>query len=168
MYWIYSQVMCSQITFGDLRFHNTQVFCCWFFMFSQKFCLCILLCGLCLCVLGLDSCYLQVNCVLNYQKIWSSYVVLQLDLVCWGISFGLGCVFCMRFCMTNVVKISFCFNMFVVLSSYLCKHSKNLQLGKSCNYGGFLGLLLELKRFCRQIYYILDCFWFKNSFGSWT
>jgi hypothetical protein len=59
--------MCSQITFGHLRFNNTLV-CCWFFVFLYKFCLCVLLGGLCLCVLGLDSCYLQVNCVLNYQK----------------------------------------------------------------------------------------------------
>ncbi len=167
MYWIYSQVMCSQITFGDWRFHNTQVCCCWFFMFLYKLCLCILLCGLCLCVLGLDLLFASELCF-ELSKIWSSYVVLQLDLVCSSISFGLGCLFCMRFCMTNVVKVSFCFSVFVVFKFILCKHSKNLQLGISCIRGGFLDLLLELKRFCRQIYYFLDCFWFKNTFGSWT
>ncbi len=89
-------------------------FCCWFFMFLYKFCLCILLGGFCLCVFGFGFLLFASELCYELSKIWSSYVVLQLDLVCSRISFGLGCVFCMRFCMTNVVKVSFCFSVFVV------------------------------------------------------
>jgi hypothetical protein len=158
--------MCSQITFGDSRFHNTQVCCCWFFMFLYKLCLCILLCGLCLCVLGLDLLFASELCF-ELSKIWSSYVVLQLDLVCSSISFGLGCLFCMRFCMTNVVKVSFCFSVFVVF-----KFIFYVNTPKTCNWvkvvvgEAFLIYFLSWKGFVDKFTIFWIVFGLKTPLGA--
>jgi hypothetical protein len=55
------QVVCSQITFGDLRFKHTPVYCCKLLMFYASFILAPSLVCIPFRVLSLDFCYLQVS-----------------------------------------------------------------------------------------------------------
>jgi hypothetical protein len=58
--------------------------------------------------------------LLNHQ--WFSLLIQKTIFV---IVFCIGflvLMFCMGFCPTIVMEVSFCFTMFVILSSFLCKH----------------------------------------------
>jgi hypothetical protein len=70
-----------------------------------------------LCVLVLDS-YIISNKSFESPKVQSSCVVMQLD----SIAFVLGWMFCTRFYAISVIKVSFCFNVCIVLSLFLCMH----------------------------------------------
>jgi hypothetical protein len=63
--------------------------------------------GLCvvfsLYVLGLDSCLLQVNLILNHQKFYLYFV----ECVHVALVFFFSIVFCMGLCVANVMEVSF-------------------------------------------------------------